>query len=122
MARYEPRGMELANRDVLSRAMFDEISAGRRLFLDCSGVTAEMFATRLAGFVTLARGLTGIDVTCDRLPVAPAFHYEMGRHCDRYLHGKSGISNLIAAGECALHVLGPRRKPDRCEQLARRRS
>jgi len=70
LKRYAPERMEMAPRDIVSRAMFTEISEGRGfegpdgtrcLHLDLTQVGAEKVKTRLAGIREICMKLAGID-------------------------------------------------------------
>ncbi len=90
---------ELANRDVLSRALFAQARAGRRVYLDCRHL-GDVLRGPLASFRALMRRLAGIDVAEELLPVTPAHHYQMGGIATD-AGGHTGVPGLFAAGECA---------------------
>jgi succinate dehydrogenase/fumarate reductase flavoprotein subunit len=92
--------MEMANRDVLSRAIFNERRGGRGIFLDCRPIARDDLAGRLHALVELTRGLTGIDPGEQPIPVVPAFHYQMGGIATD-VEGRTSVAGLLAAGECA---------------------
>lgn len=100
MARYAPEAMEMAGRDVLSRALFAELAAGRRVFLDCRPVGHEELTVRLRAFHGLMLGMTGVDVTREPVEVMPAFHYQMGGIATD-IEARTNVPGLLAAGECA---------------------
>jgi len=109
LKRYAPEKMEMAPRDIISRAMDTEISEGRGfegpdgtpcLHLDLTQVGAEKVKTRLAGIREICMKLAGIDPINEPIPVRPAAHYFMGG-IDTNLEGKTGIEGLWAAGEVA---------------------
>jgi succinate dehydrogenase/fumarate reductase flavoprotein subunit len=109
MLRYDSALVDLANRDVLCRAIFSEMSSGRQIFLDCGAVAREEFEGSLRDLSELSRMLANVDVAHEPLPVAPAMHYHMGG-IETDLEGKSTISGLLSAGECAcLSVHGANR-------------
>ncbi len=67
---------ELGPRDVVARAVYREVAAGRGAFLDCrplAATLAEHFPT-----VVAACRAAGIDPAREPIPVAPAAHYHMG--------------------------------------------
>lgn len=86
---------ELAPRDIVARALFDEISRGRKTFLDCRTIRVEKFPALLA-----ACARAGIDPARDLVPVKPAVHYHMGGVATG-LDGKTSVPGLWAAGEVA---------------------
>jgi succinate dehydrogenase / fumarate reductase flavoprotein subunit len=100
MLRYDRALLDLANRDVLCRAMFAEISTGRQIFLDCAAVPREELEGSLRDLSELSRMLANVDVSRQQLPVVPAMHYHMGG-IGTDLEGETTIPGLLSAGECA---------------------
>ena len=99
MPDIDPRA-ELAPRDVVARAVFNQINetGGVGLDLRPNGI-ADNLATR---FPTLAEQCTknNIDPTTTPLPIAPATHFHMGGiKTDHY--GRTGLPGLWACGEVA---------------------
>jgi len=104
MARYAPNAMELASRDVVSRAETTEIEAGRGIsgsvLLDLRHLGAERILTRLPGSRELALTFAGVDPIYDPIPVRPGAHYHMGGVAtDNW--GATELPGLYAAGEVA---------------------
>jgi succinate dehydrogenase / fumarate reductase, flavoprotein subunit len=101
---YAPNAMELASRDVISRAEQTEIDEGRgvegNVLLDLRHLGAEKIIERLPGTRELSMVFAGIDPIHDPIPVRPGAHYHMGG-VDTDLHGKTALEGLYAAGECA---------------------
>jgi succinate dehydrogenase / fumarate reductase flavoprotein subunit len=117
MANYAPSRMELAPRDITSRAITTEIRAGRGLhpdgsaggpfvYLDLRHLGREMIMSRIPFCWEEAHRLVGIDAAIEPIPVRPTVHYCMGgipvntdgrvrRDADSLTEG------LFAAGECA---------------------
>lgn len=90
---------ELAPRDIVARAIFREIEAGRGAFLDARSALGERFATAFPTVYETCMSL-GIDPAHQPIPVAPAAHYHMGGiHVDA--RGRSSIEGLWACGEVA---------------------
>jgi succinate dehydrogenase flavoprotein subunit len=110
MKRYAPEKLELASRDVVSRAMMTEIEEGRGmkdetsgfdyLHLDLSPIGAEKIKTRLSGIREIAIKFRGIDPVEKPLPVRPVCHYVMGG-IDTDVNGATKLKGLWAAGEAA---------------------
>ena len=98
MLKIDARG-ELAPRDVVARAVFAEIAAGRGVFLDCREAIGHRFA---AAYPTVAASCrsAGIDPATDLIPVAPAEHYHMGGIAVDE-RGRTSVPGLWAAGEVA---------------------
>jgi L-aspartate oxidase len=92
---------ELAPRDVVSRAIVEEMKAtsADHVFLSLKNIAPENIRRRFPMIYAtcLERGL---DITRDNIPVAPAAHYFMGG-IKTDVDGKTNIEGLYAAGECA---------------------
>jgi len=90
---------ELAPRDIVARALYQERAAGRRTFLDARQAFGRRFASR---FPTVHRACAaaGIEPATDLIPVAPAAHYHMGGVAVD-LAGRSSVPGLWAVGEAA---------------------
>ena len=113
MARYAPDWMELAPRDVVSRAIYTEIEAGRGagpngecVLLDLRHLGGKKLAERLPRVVELARDYLGVDPVVEPVPIQPAAHAAMGgipTDVDgRVIRGEHEVvAGLYAAGECA---------------------
>lgn len=90
---------ELAPRDVVARAVFREIAAGRGAFLDCRNAIGARFPEAFPTVYEHCRAAT-IDPVTQPLPVAPAEHYHMGGlRTDEW--GRTSVPGLWAAGEVA---------------------
>jgi len=104
LKRYAPNAMELASRDVISRAEQTEIDEGRgidgNVLLDLRHLGQEKIVERLHGTRELAMTFVGIDPIHDPIPVRPGAHYHMGG-IDTDVWGKTELEGLYAAGECA---------------------
>src|SRR5262245_9346933 len=101
---YAPNAMELASRDVISRAEQIEIDEGRgvdgNVLLDLRHLGAEKIIERLHGTRELSMVFAGVDPIHEPIPVRPGSHYHMGG-VDTDLLGKTVLEGLYAAGECA---------------------
>src|SRR3982750_2631605 len=104
LKRYAPNAMELASRDVISRAEQTEIDEGRgvdgNVLLDLRHLGAEKIIDRLHGTRELSMVFAGVDPIHDPIPVRPGAHYHMGG-VETDLDGKTALEGLYAAGECA---------------------
>lgn len=98
MLAVDPRG-ELAPRDVVARAVYDELSAGRGVFLDCRTAVGAHFEKEFPTVWSHCRN-AGIDPTTDLIPAAPAEHYHMGGIATD-LRGRTSLAGLWAVGEVA---------------------
>jgi len=92
---------ELAPRDVVSRAIFEEMrrSQSDHVFLDLSHIGGELVKNRFPVIYKTCRE-RGLDITRDKIPVAPAAHYFMGG-IKTDTNAKTNIPGILAAGECA---------------------
>jgi succinate dehydrogenase / fumarate reductase flavoprotein subunit len=104
LKRYAPKAMELASRDVISRAEQTEIDEGRgvdgNVLLDLRHLGAERILERLHGTRELSMTFAGVDPIHEPIPVRPGAHYHMGG-VDTDVWGRTEIEGLYAAGECA---------------------
>jgi succinate dehydrogenase / fumarate reductase flavoprotein subunit len=104
LKRYAPNAMELASRDVISRAEQTEIDEGRgidgNVLLDLRHLGAERIIERLHGTRELSMVFAGVDPIYEPIPVRPGAHYHMGG-VDTDLWGKTALEGLYAAGEVA---------------------
>jgi succinate dehydrogenase / fumarate reductase flavoprotein subunit len=104
LKRYAPNAMELASRDVISRAEQTEIDEGRgvdgNVLLDLRHLGAERILERLHGTRELSMVFAGVDPIYEPIPVRPGAHYHMGG-VDTDVWGRTKLEGLYAAGECA---------------------
>ena len=104
MKHYAPNAMELASRDVVSRAEQTEIDEGRgstaRVLLDLRHLGAERILERLHGTRELAMTYAGVDPIYEPIPVRPGAHYHMGG-VETDVDGATELPGLYAAGEVA---------------------
>ncbi|MGD1806239.1 succinate dehydrogenase/fumarate reductase flavoprotein subunit [Dapis sp. BLCC M126] len=117
MKNYAPSRMELAPRDITSRAITLEIRAGRGIhmdgsaggpfiYLDLRHMGREKIMSKVPFAWEEAHRLVGIDAVNKPMPVRPTAHYSMGgipTNTDgRVLGSADGlVDGLFAAGECA---------------------
>ncbi|MCE5214962.1 MAG: FAD-binding protein [Methanobacterium sp.] len=105
MERYAPNTIDLAPRDVVARAIEQEITDGRGfeggfIHLDLRHLGSDRIMERLPGIRQIAMDFAGIDPIEDPVPVQPGQHYSMGG-IDTDINGQTNIPGLYAAGECA---------------------
>ncbi|HLM91435.1 MAG TPA: FAD-binding protein [Thermoplasmata archaeon] len=105
MGRYAPKVLELASRDVVSRAIATEVLEGRGFpdgscHLELMHLGKEKIESRLQEICDVARNFAGIDPVVEAIPIAPAQHYMMGG-IGTDIHGAASIPGLFAAGEAA---------------------
>ncbi len=104
MQKTAPHAMELASRDVVSRAAQVEINEGRGVdgcvLLDVRHLGEAKILERLPQIRELALEFAGVDMIHGAVPVLPGMHYEMGG-IRTDVRGATEIGGLFAAGECA---------------------
>ncbi|NJR23991.1 MAG: succinate dehydrogenase/fumarate reductase flavoprotein subunit [Richelia sp. CSU_2_1] len=117
MARYAPSRMELAPRDITSRAISLEIRAGRGIhpdgsaggpfaYLDLRHMGREKIMSKIPFAWEEAHRLLGIDAVNQPMPVRPTVHYSMGgiptNISGQVRSGAGGlVEGFFAAGEAA---------------------
>jgi succinate dehydrogenase / fumarate reductase flavoprotein subunit len=105
MERYAPNKMELASRDVVSRAEQTEIMEGRgfpegTVALDITVVPRKRIHEALREIVLVGRDFAGVDITSEPIHIKPGNHYTMGG-VKTDAKGRTTIPGLYAAGEVA---------------------
>jgi len=104
MKQYAPNKMELAARDVTSRAEATEIAQGRgidgNVLLDLRHLGREVILKKLPQIHEMALDYLGINMIEEPVPVRPGMHYQMGG-IKTDVEGATVISGLYAAGEVA---------------------
>lgn len=91
--------LELAPRDIVARAIVDEIDRTKATFvyLDITHESADMVKHRFPNIYDFCLRY-GLDLTTDWIPVAPAAHYMMGG-VKTDLNGETSVKRLYACGE-----------------------
>jgi succinate dehydrogenase / fumarate reductase flavoprotein subunit len=105
MERYAPNKLELASRDVVSRAEQTEINEGRgfpdgTVALDVTKVPRRRTLEALREIVNIGRDFAGVDITHEPIHIKPGMHYIMGG-VKTDTNGQTTIPGLYAAGEVA---------------------
>mgnify|MGYP001772478576 FL=1 len=106
MVKYAPKKLDLAPRDIVSRAILTEVKEGRGfpggyVGLDLTHLGEDYIKERLALAYEAAKNFAGVDATKEMIPVRPAQHYYMGG-IDVDITGKNpDLIGLFAAGEAA---------------------
>lgn len=107
MEKSAPNKMELASRDVVSRAEQIEINDGRGvgpnkagIYLDVTVVPRKRTLEALREIVNLGRDFAGVDITREPIMIRPGQHYIMGG-VRTDIDGRTPIEGLYAAGEVA---------------------
>ncbi len=114
MERYDPKRMELSTRDVVARAIYTEVRAGRGTehggaFLDISHKPAEYVKKKLPSMYHQFLELADVDITKGPMEVGPTCHYMMGGVRVEAETAASSIPGLFAAGEAAAGLHGANR-------------
>ncbi len=97
MADYARRDLE--PRDVVSRAVWARLVAGRRVFLDTRRASGADLPRRFPGIAASCRA-AGIDPVAEPIPIRPAAHYHMGGIATD-ARGRSSLDGLWVCGESA---------------------
>jgi succinate dehydrogenase / fumarate reductase flavoprotein subunit len=107
MEKYAPNKMELASRDVVSRAEQTEILEGRGVGADGSGIWLDITKVprkrtleALREIVNIGKDFAGVDITREPIMIRPGQHYIMGG-VKTDVNGATSIEGLYAAGEVA---------------------
>ncbi len=105
MGKYAPHVLDLASRDVVSRAIVTEVREGRGfpgdfVHLELMHLGKERIETRLQEICDFCRNFAGVDPVVDPIPIFPAQHYMMGG-VGTNIRGETNIAGLYAAGEAA---------------------
>jgi succinate dehydrogenase / fumarate reductase flavoprotein subunit len=113
MERYAPTIKDLAPRDMVARAMVQEVREGRGggpekdyVYLDLTHLPAEQVEAKLPDITEFSRTYLGVDPITELVPVFPTAHYAMGGIPTdiktRVLSNNVDVvPGLFAAGECA---------------------
>ncbi len=104
MEKYAPNMMELASRDVVSRAEQTEIDAGNGVdgcvYLDCTHLGEALILEKLSQIREIGIDLAGADMIKEPIPIRPGMHYIMGG-IKTDVDGLTNVPGIYAAGECA---------------------
>ena len=114
MERYDPQKMELSSRDVVARAIYQEVQAGRGsphdgVYLDVSHRGASHIRKRLPSMYHQFKTLADIDITAGKFEVGPTIHYAMGGIRVDPESQVTTLEGLYATGEVACGVHGANR-------------
>jgi succinate dehydrogenase / fumarate reductase flavoprotein subunit len=114
MERYAPTVKDLAPRDMVSRAIYQEIKEGRgvgpngdAVFLDVRHLPRSVIEEKLPDVTEFARVYLNVEPTTEPVPIQPTAHYAMGgipTNVDGQVvvgPQEEPVPGLYAAGECA---------------------
>ena len=105
MERYAPKLLDLAPRDIASRAIQTEVNEGRGfpggyVHLDLTMMGEEKIRERLPEVWEFSEKFAGVNPAKESIPIEPGQHYIMGGVATDS-QGATTIRGLWAAGECA---------------------
>ncbi len=110
MEKYDPKRKELSARDVVARAIYTELMEGRgtsngAVYLDIRQRGADYIKKKLPSMYSQFLEFAGIDITKEKMEVAPTVHYHMGGVRVDAEKSVTTVEGLYAAGEvaCGLH-------------------
>src|ERR687896_2585022 len=113
MKNYDPERMELGPRDVVARAVYNEIISGRGtehggVWLDVTHLRKEVIQDRLPTMYKQFQELDGIDISKEKMEVGPTAHYSMGGVVVD-IKCRTKIKGLFAVGEVMSQIHGANR-------------
>src|SRR5438105_10560868 len=114
MLEIDPVKKELSSRDVVARAIYKEVKAGRGTphggaYLDVRHLGAEQVRKKLPSMVEQFHALASVDITREPMEVGPTIHYTMGGVRVEAETGAATVPGLYAAGESAGGLHGANR-------------
>jgi succinate dehydrogenase/fumarate reductase flavoprotein subunit len=113
MKNYYPERMELGPRDIVARANYNEIVAGRGtehggVWLDVTHLSKEKILDRLPTMYEQFKNIDGIDISQEKMEVGPTAHYSMGGVVVD-IKCRTKIRGLFAVGEVISQIHGANR-------------
>ena len=113
MKNYYPQRMELGPRDIVARSIYNEILSGRGtkhggVWLDVTHLPKEKILERLPTMYDQFKRIAGVDISKEKMEVAPTAHYSMGG-IKVDLKCQTNVKGLFAIGEVAGQVHGANR-------------
>ncbi|MCL5437656.1 MAG: FAD-binding protein [Candidatus Thermoplasmatota archaeon] len=114
MLKYSPKKKELDARDIVARANYNEIIEGRGsehggVYLDISYKGKKFIMEKLPSMYMQYKEFAGIDITKEKMEVAPTTHYHMGGIRVDPDTTQTRVEGLYAAGEVASGLHGANR-------------
>jgi len=114
MTKYAPNAMELASRDVVSRAIMEEVRQGKgvgkdgqSVNIDLTHLDPQIILTKLPELRELAIAFQGQDMLKEPIHISATAHYSMGGiptniNCQVQKNGAGDlVEGFYAAGECS---------------------
>ena len=113
MKKYYPERMELGPRDVVARAIYNEIAEGRGtvhkgVWLDVTHLPLKKILDRLPTMYKQFKDIAGVDISREKMEVGPTAHYSMGG-LSVDINCKTKVEGLFAAGEVISQIHGANR-------------
>ncbi len=114
MPKYDPKRLELSARDIVARAIYDEILEGKGtehggVWLDITHLPASTILKKLPRMHKQFLEYAGVDITKEKMEVAPTAHYVMGGIRVEPNTSTSNVLGLFAVGEVSAGVHGANR-------------
>ena len=113
MTKYAPNAMELASRDVVSRAIMEEVRQGKgvgkdgqSVNIDLTHLDPQIILTKLPELRELAIAFQGQDMLKEPIHISATAHYSMGGiptniNCQVRKSPTEMVEGFYAAGECS---------------------
>lgn len=108
LERYAPFRKELSSRDIIARAIAQEIAEGRgcgpekdHVLLSLAHLDSDLICQRLPMLKGIVQQFGQVDVTKNPVPVSPSAHYMMGGIATELDGAVKGVKGLHAIGETA---------------------
>jgi len=113
MSKYAPNAMELASRDVVSRAIMEEVRQGKgvgkdgqSVNIDLTHLDPQIILTKLPELRELAIAFQGQDMLKEPIHISATAHYSMGGiptniNCQVRKSPTEMVEGFYAAGECS---------------------
>jgi len=113
MTKYAPNAMELASRDVVSRAIMEEVRQGKgvgkdgqSVNIDLTHLDPQIILTKLPELRELAIAFQGQDMLKEPIHISATAHYSMGGiptniNCQVRKSPTEMVEGFFAAGECS---------------------
>src|ERR671911_1030510 len=113
MKNYYPKRMELGPRDVVARAVYNEIINGRStkhggVWLDITHLSKRKILDRLPTMYEQFKEINGIDISKEKMEVGPTAHYSMGGVVVD-IKCRTKVRGLFAVGETISQIHGANR-------------
>ncbi len=114
MQKYDEKRLDLSARDIVARAIYNEIIDGRGterggVYLDITHKPADYIKFKLPKMVQQFKDFANLDITKEKMEVAPTGHYTMGGIKVNPETCMTSLRGLFASGEVAVGVHGANR-------------